>query len=147
MVQMLSPAVAPFILLRIGVPGGARINAAVWVDTLPLPVLSRDRAVCSIRHAVYDEVAKPFFILRRLLHFVGSGVRLVRVAIAEDLIDRRAQARLRARRIWSKSLVRALFTRSTASLSVMLSAIASRAEKVTAVLRKVWALGNDLSLS
>ena len=147
MVQMLSAAVATFILLRIGVPGCARSNATGSVDTLPLPVLSRNRAACSIRRAAYDEVAKPFFILRRSLHFVGSEVRFVRGVIAEDLIERRAQARLRARRMVSKSLVRALFTRSAASLSVMLRASVSRAEKVTAVLRKVCTLGNDLSLS
>jgi hypothetical protein len=32
---MLSVAVATFILPRIGVPGCARSNATVWVDTLP----------------------------------------------------------------------------------------------------------------
>src|SRR3989337_2858243 len=106
MVQMLSAAVATFILPIIGVPERARSNATVWVDTLPLPVLSRNRAACSIRRAAYDEVAKPFFILRRSLHFVGSEVRFVRGLIAEDLIERRAPGRFRGGRAVSQSVVR-----------------------------------------
>src|SRR3972149_4873225 len=82
-VQMLSPAVATFILLRIGVPGCARINATGSVDILPLPVLSRNRAACSPRPPPKDEVAKPFFTRRRFLHFMGCEVRLVGGAIAE----------------------------------------------------------------
>ena len=137
------PALATSILRRIGLPGCARINATVSVDNLyPTRFVPGIGQRARFRRAAYDEVAKPFFILRRLLHFVGSEVLPVRRVIAQALNQWRAQARLRARRILSKSWVRALFTRSTASLSVMLSASASRAEKVTAVLRKVCALGN-----
>src|SRR5574341_1941972 len=74
---------------KIGLPGCARIEANASVDTLPSPLLPPNREPPEPRplsRATHDAVGDPCSMLRRLLHLVGSEVRLIRRPIVEALV-------------------------------------------------------------